>query len=169
MSGIIPDSILSVDIEGIDQYGSGDYYCLVSFPQEIIVTGVKFTVNDEMRGAWNDSVNWDRQWVLGAAKGRKSTGPGAEPYYEDIVPFFGDNAKPIVYCGQGDWTSFVAEPAETYQWYSYQPYAGNVAQMDPDEYLMMFLYAPQGNFDSYDPTRAKATITLSYTGASPNV
>lgn len=169
MSGIIPDSILSVDIEGADQYGSDQYYCLVSFPQKVIVTGVKFTVNEEMRGGGEDSINWGRQWTLNAVKGRKSVGAGAEPYYEDIVPFFGDNAKPTVNCGVGDWTSNTVAPADTYQWYSYEPYDGNVAQMDPDEYLMLYVSSDSGDYEFYDPANAKVTITLSYTGSSPNI
>lgn len=169
MSGIIPDSILSVDIDGVDSNGSPDYYCLVSFPQKVIVTGVKFTVNDEMRGQGSNSTDWDRTWILGAAKGRKSTGENAMPYYEDIIPFFGENEKPVVVCGNGEWTSTVGTPLESAEWYAYTPYEGNVAQMDPDEYLMLFVYADNGDFETYDSTRAKVNIALSYTGASPNV
>jgi len=169
MSGIIPDSILSVDIDGVDQFGSGDYYCLVSFPQKVIVTGVKFTVNDEMRGQGSDVTDWSRIWQLGAVKGRKSVGVEDPVYYEDIVPFFGDNEKPVVICGQGDWTSTVAVPIERGQWYSTTNYTGNIAQMDPDEYLMLFVSSDGGDFETYDPTAAKVTITISYTGSSPNI
>jgi hypothetical protein len=169
MSGIIPDSILSVDIDGVDENGSGDYYCLVSFPQKVIVTGVKFTVNGEMRGEGPDATDWDRIWELGAMKGRKSVGVDDPAYYEDIVPFFGDNEKPTVNCGQGDWTSNVSVPVEEASWWSTTDYVGNVAQMDPDEYLMLYVSSDGGDFETYDLTAAKVTIAISYTGSSPNV
>ena len=169
MSGIIPDSILSVDIEGADENGSPEYYCLVSFPQKVIVTGVKFTVNDEMRGQGEDATDWDRVWELAAVKGRKSVGEGDPAHSEDLAPFFGEGEKPIVNCGQGDWTSNVVVPIEEYEWWSSTNYVGNVAQMDPDEYLMLFVSSDSGDFETYDPTAAKVTIAISYTGSSPNI
>lgn len=162
MSGIIPDSILSVDIDGFDENGSNEFYCMVSFPEKVIVNSVKVTVNGEARAT-------GATWTLSAVKGRKS--PGAEsPYSEDIVPFFGENEKPTVVCSEGHFVSDVVMPVERYGWWTTgEAYDGNVAQMDPDEYLMLFLSSEEGDFEEFDATKAKATIVLGYTGASPNL
>ena len=172
MSGITPESTMTVTLDRFDQNGTPEWYRLVSFPSKVNVTSVQLVVNGECRGDVEDG----RVWFLGCAKGRQSdqTLDGVEPYYEDLIEFFGPNEKPTVDCGTGVYVSNVATPMAKpiegeWEWYSYGSYTGLVSQMDPDEYLMLYVDTDGGDFESLDTDYTAATIIIGYEGCGSNL
>lgn len=172
MSGIIPESVMTVTIDGFGGEGSDQWYRLVSFPSKVQVTSLQLIINEEARG---DVEVDSRQYYLGAVKGRQSdqTLDGVQPWYEDLFPFFGDNPKPTIDCSTGKYVSNVAipweKPTDDFGWYSYGPYTGLVAQMDPDEYLCVFVGTDGGDFDSIDTNLSGAVVVIGYTGCGSNL
>lgn len=172
MSGIIPESVMTVTIDGFGGDGSDEWYRLVSFPSKVKVTSMQLIINGEARGNVAED---GRQYFLGAVKGRQSdqTAPGAEPYYEDLFEFFGDNPKPTIDCSTGKYVSNVAVPLEApnddFTWYTYTDYDGLVAQMDPDEYLMVFIGIDGGDFGSIDTSFSGAVVVIGYEGCGSNL
>ncbi len=173
MSGIIPESVMTVTLDGFDENGTPNYYRLVSFPSKVNVTSVQLIVNSECKGTPEDG----RVWYLGCVKGRKSdqTTEGALPTDEDIVEFFGGNPKPTVDGVNGTYVSNVATPIYKpiegeYEWFvSNGTYAGLVSQMDPDEYLMLYIGTESGDFEGLDITLTAATIVIGYEGCGSNL
>ena len=175
MSGITPESIMTVTLDHFDENASPYWYRLVSFPSKVNVTSVQLIVNDECRGDVEDG----RVWFLGCAKGRQSdqTLDGVEPYYEDLIEFFGPNEKPTVDCGTGVYVSNVATPMAKpiegeWEWDSYPTtgsYTGLVSQMDPDEYLMLYVATDGGDFEGLDTDYTAATIIIGYEGCGSNL
>jgi hypothetical protein len=172
MSGITPESVMTVTLDGFDENDSPNWYRLVSFPSKVNVTSVQLIVNGECRGEFEDG----RIWGLGCAKGRQSdqTLPGVDPDYEDIIEFFGPNPKPTVDCGTGVYVSNVATPMVKpiegeWEWYSYGDYAGLVSQIDPDEYLMFYIFTDGGDFAGLDTDLTAATIVIGYEGCGSNL
>jgi hypothetical protein len=171
-SGITPESVMTVTIDGFGGDGSDEWYRLVSFPSKVKVTSMQLIINGEARG---NVMEDNRQYYLGAVKGRQSdqTLEGVEPYFEDLFPFFGDNPKPTINCSTGKYVSNVAVPFEkpndSYGWYSYGPYDGLVAQMDPDEYLCVFIGTDGGDFGSIDTSFSGAVVVIGYEGCGSNL
>lgn len=179
MSGIIPESVMTVALDGFDENASPYWYRLVSFPSKVNVISVQLIVNGECRGNIVDG----RIWFLGCAKGRQSnqTFPGVEPDFEDLIPFFGPNEKPTVDCGTGVYVSNVAVPQEKpiegdWEWYAYGPegwgngaYKGLISQMDPDEYLMLYVGSDGGDFADLDTALTGAVVVIGYEGCGSNL
>lgn len=175
MSGVIPVSTMTVTLDHFDQNGAPEWYRLISFPSKVNITGIQLIINDECRGSVGDA----REWFLGCAKGRQSdqTLDGVEPDYQDIIPFFGENEKPRVNGIDGVYVSNVAIPMEKpiegdYEWYSYPTtgsYTGLVSQMDPDEYLMLYVATDGGDFEGLDTDYTSATIVIGYEGCGSNL
>lgn len=170
--GIIPESVMTVTIDNFGGGGSDTWYRLVSFPSKVQVTSLQLIINGEARG---DVETDNRQYYLGAVKGRQSDQslPGVEPWYEDLFPFFGDNEKPVIDCSTGKYVSNVAtpweKPTEGFGWYSFGTYNGLVAQMDPDEYLCVFIGVDGGNFDTVDTDLTGAVVVIGYEGCGSNL
>jgi hypothetical protein len=174
MAGIIPESVMTVTLDNFDENGTSEFYRLVSFPSKVNVTSVQLIVNGECRGTPEDG----RVWVLGCAKGRQSdqTSEGASPTDEDIVQFFGGNPKPTVDGADGKLVSNVAAPIYKpiegeYEWFVSNDgtYAGLVSQMDPDEYLMLYIDTDGGDFEGLDTDFTAATIVIGYEGCGSNL
>jgi hypothetical protein len=174
MSGIIPESVMTVTLDGFDENGTPQYYRLVSFPSKVNVTSVQLVVNSECKGLPADG----RVWYLGCVKGRQSdqANPANDTNSEDIVEFFGGNPKPTVDGADGKFVSNVAAPIHKpiegeYEWYvsNSGTYAGLVSQMDPDEYLMLYIATDGGNFAGLDTSLTAATIVIGYEGCGSNL
>lgn len=168
MSGITADSVVSLDLVNFG-VSSPNAYRIVQWPAKVTVTSICFTINTECVGSEEDA----REWTCYAVKGRKarSENPGDVGFTdEDIVPFFGDNEKPTVITADTRFVSTVGMPISTGQWYTpYQAYIGNVAQMDPDEYLTIWIEGTSGDFDTLDDTATWGTISIAYTGSASNI
>ena len=166
MSGVIPDSIITVSLP-ITSYGDLEPYRIISFPKRVHVTAVSFTVNAAAIG--EDPETQGRVFILHAVKGHQARNPGYENWDEDIVPFFGDDEtdKPTVVSPVTKFRSTIAFPADKLEWSTYgDSYTGDVAQMDTDEYLCVWVYPLAGDFDGLDFTETTATISIAYTGAT---
>ena len=173
MSGVIPDSIITVSTP-ITPNGWPAPYRIISFPTRVKVTAVSFTVDSNAVG---DSVEDGRVYRLAVVKGRRAKGESPN-WAEDIVPFFGDAEKPQVTCSETMWRSNIVEPVEEYEWYTYgDSYVADVAQMDTDEYLTVWVFPDDGTFPEDDPetendevadfwASTTATISIAYTGAT---
>lgn len=180
MSGIIPDSMISIEM-AVTESGHPDPYYMVQFPQRVTVTGVSFTVNDAHLGNQGDG----HEFTLYCTKGRKARAATEETqWYEDIVPFFGEE-KPKVIVDSNKWISNVVAPQESAEWYAANGpnYVADVAQMDPDEYLCIWVEGTDGDFTGYSDDNytypetweadrikiwdtLRAIVTISYTGAT---
>jgi len=179
MAGIIPESVMTVTLDNFDENGTPEFYRLISFPSKVNITSIQLIMNSEARG----SVANARYWYLGAAKGRQSnqTLPGVDPDDEDIIEFFGPNEKPSVNGADGVYVSNVATPMAKpiegdYEWYAYGPdgydfgnYTGLISQMDPDEYLMLYVDSDGGDFEGLDTDFTAATIVIGYEGCGSNL
>jgi hypothetical protein len=164
MSGVIPDSIITVSTP-ITQNGWPEPYRIISFPSRVKVTGLSFTVD----ASAVDSKEDERWFYLAAVKGKRTVEPGADSWLEDIVPFFGDQEKPSIIYDQGArFVSEVRPPVDKYEWYTVgDSYVADVAQMDTDEYLTVWVYQDGGYFpEEFDWAATTATISISYTGAT---
>lgn len=163
MSGVIPDSIITVSTP-ITQYGWPTPYRIISFPTRVKVTSVSFTVDGTSIGDPEDG----RLFVCAVLKGRRTKDAEAPAWYEDIVPFFGDAEKPQVVCVDTKFRSTIVTPADEYEWYTVGPtYTADVAQMDTDEYLTVWVYPEDGTFpEEFDWAATTATISIAYTGAT---
>lgn len=174
MSGINADPTMTIDLLGFEannNSGDGPNYRIIQWPQKVTVTGVCFTVNRAAAGDEEDA----RVWRLYAVKGRKARTDDPEIEvgfgYEDVVPFFGfdDDEKPTVTCVDSPFISTIGTPVDSAAWFTaYQPYAGNIAQMDPDEYLVIWVEAPYSetaNYDDLVPEETQALVSISYTGS----
>jgi hypothetical protein len=174
MAGIIPESVMTVTLDGFDETGSPQYYRLVSFPSKVNVTSVQLIVNGECRGTPADG----RVWLLGCVKGRQSdqTIGGADPEDEDTIEFFGSNPKPTVDGADGKYVSNVVTPIQKpivgdTEWSvsNSGTYAGLVSQMDPDEFLMLYIATDGGDFTGLDTALTAATIVIGYEGCGSNL
>jgi hypothetical protein len=179
MSGITPESVMTVTLDGFGSGGTSEWYRLISFPSKVNITSIQLIMNGETRGTVANA----RHWFVGAVKGRQSnqTLPGVEPDDEDLIEFFGPNEKPSVHGEDGVYVSNVATPLAKpiegdYEWYSYGPegwgngnYTGLVSQMDPDEYLMLYIDSGAGNFGGLDTDYTAATIVIGYEGCGSNL
>ncbi len=163
MSGVIPDSIITVSMP-ITPNGWPAPYRIISFPSRVKVTAASFTVDAISAGNPEDA----RTFFLAAVKGRKAKGSQSNDTYEDIVPFFGWDEKPGISYPTNMWLSDVREPVEQAEWYTYGPsYTGDVAQMDTNEYLTVWVYPDSGDFpNGFDWTASTTTISIAYTGAT---
>lgn len=164
MSGAIPDSIITVSTP-ITQSGWPAPYRIISFPTRVKVTSVSFTVDASAVG---DAEEDGRVFKVAVVKGRRSKVAETPNWYEDITPFFGDNEKPTVICSETLWRSTIVEPVEEYLWYTPgDSYRADVAQMDTDEYLTVWVYQDDGYFpEDFDWDATTATISIAYTGAT---
>lgn len=163
MSGVIPDSIITVSTP-ITQSGWPTPYRIISFPSRVTVTGVSFTVDATSIGDPEDA----RVFYCAMVKGRRTKDTEAPAWYEDIVPFFGDTQKPTIVCVDDKFRSTVVAPADRLEWYTVGPsYTADVAQMDTDEYLTVWVSPDDGNFpEEFDWAATTATISIAYTGAT---
>lgn len=163
LSGVVPDSIITVSTP-ITPSGWPAPYRIISFPKRVRVTAVSFTVD----ASAVDSKVDERVFYLAAIKGKRSVASDADSWYEDIVPFFGDEPKPTITFSEARFLSSVAEPVESYQWFTYgATYTADVAQMDTDEYLTVWVSPDAGTFpEDFDWAATTATISIAYTGAT---
>lgn len=163
MSGVIPDSIITVSTP-ITQSGWPAPYRIISFPSRVKVTGLSFTVDSSAV----DSKGDERTFYLAAVKGKRSVAVDADSWYEDIVPFFGDEPKPVITYSNARYLSDVRAPVDKYQWFTYgDTYTADVAQMDTDEYLTLWVSPDAGTFpEDFDWAATTATISIAYTGAT---
>ena len=163
MSGVIPDSIITVSMP-ITPNGWPAPYRIISFPTRVKVTAASFTVDAISAGNPEDG----RTFQLVALKGRKAKGSQLSDTFEDITPFFGWDEKPQVSYPTNMWNSDIKSPVEKGEWYTYGPsYTGDIAQMDTDEYLTVWIYPNNGDFpNDFDWAATTATISIAYTGAT---
>lgn len=171
MSGVIPDSIITVSVP-ITPDGAFSPYRIISFPSRVKVTGASFTVDSYSAGDPEDN----RVYILAAVKGKKAKAAEAPAGAEDIVPFFGWEEKPTVTCSQNRYLSNTLAPLDRDEWYTYgNSYVADIAQMDTDEYLTVWVYPESGTFiqggnpvnpEDFNWGPSTATISISYTGAT---
>lgn len=149
---------MTVDIENIDS-SEGFGYTIVTFPNRTKVLSATFTVNPEAYGSEED----DRNWMLYALVGH--------PYeenddnYEFIWPIFFQSAKPVItradnlnFRSNTSMTGILSEPDDAPPLMREAHYG----VMESGDYLVMWLQADSGNFDTIDWTKTRATITLEY-------
>lgn len=164
MSGVIPDSIITVSMP-IVPFNYPAPYRIISFPSRVLVKAASFTIDYYSAGAPEDG----RVFSLAIIKGCKARGAGATSDDEDIVPFFGDAPKPVLTVATQKFLSTIAEPIDNAGWYTWgDSYEADVAQMDTDEYLTVFVYAEDtGDYpEEFDWNATSCTISISYTGAT---
>lgn len=171
MSGVIPDQIITISDMKITDSGATDPYYMLSFPSRVKVTGVSFIVNDAAIGTMGDGL----EYTLYIQKGKHSkyAGPGDE-WSEDIVPFFPWDGKPVVVCDSATkWRSDVVAPVEKEMWFASggPNYVADIAQMDTDEYLCVWVQNTAGDNtnilslpNGWDDVRA--SVSIAYTGAT---
>lgn len=168
-SGVIPDPIIVISDMKITESGATDPYYLLSFPTRVKVTGVSFTINQSGLGDEGDGL----EYTLYVQKGKHSVAADAEPHYEDIVPFLPMDGKPKVICdASSKYRSDIVAPLEKAEWYTYGPaYTADVAQMDTDEYLAIWVENTAGDTtniealpNGFDDVRA--SVSIAYTGAT---
>lgn len=170
MSGVIPDSIITVSVP-ITPSGWPTPYRIVSFPKRVHVTAVSFTVDYSAVGDPTEGGD-ERVFVLAVVKGHRARNAGYANWDEDIVPFFGEGfdytEKPTVVCSETLYRSNIVAPADKLQWYTYgDAYTSDVAQMDTDEYLTVWVTPDGGDFpEEFDWSATTATISIAYTGAT---
>jgi hypothetical protein len=165
MSGVIPDSIITVSTP-ITPNGWPAPYRIISFPTRVKVTSVSFTVDASAVG---DPGVDGRSFTLAVVKGCRSRVPETPNWYEDLTPFFGDNEKPQVVCSETVFRSTIAEPPDQGLWFAAGPsYFGDVAQMDTDEYLTVWVNPDNSGLfpEEFDWSATTATISIAYTGAT---
>lgn len=170
MSGVIPDPIITISDMKITQSGSTDPYYMLSFPTRVKVTGVNFTINDAGLGNLGDGL----EYTLYVQKGKHARVDGGNEWAEDIVPFFPLDGKPKVICDSNNkFRSDVVTPLEKFEWYVYSgpSFVADVAQMDTDEYLCLWVAnsagdttTVEGNPNGWDDVRA--SVSIAYTGAT---
>jgi len=171
MSGVIANGSLVLSDMMITASGATDPYVVLSFPSRVKVTAVSFTINQAGLGSQGDGL----EYKLYVQKGKQSVGfdPGEE-WNEDIVNFFpgGVDDKPTIICEETKFLSNVVAPQESAEWTCNGPtnYTADVAQMDTDEYLVVWVQYHDGDDtnilaypNGWDDVRA--TVTFSYTGA----
>jgi hypothetical protein len=167
MSGVIPDSIITVSMPALP-YGYTTPYRMISFPSRVKVLGVSFTVDALAAGNPEN----ERVFTLSVMKGCKARDAGAGSDDEDYVVFFGDAPKPVVTVATSKFLSTIAEPVLKAEWTTWgETYTADVAQMDTDEYLTVFVYGDtEGDYDDLTDNDTwqdtSCTISISYTGAT---
>lgn len=171
MSGVIPDSIITISDMKVTESGAFDPYYILSFPTRVKVTGVSFTINEAGLGNDGDGL----EYTLYVEKGRHAAVDGGNARAEDIVPFFPMDGKPKVICDSNNkFRSNVFIPSANAEWYVYggPAYTADVAQMDTDEYLTIWVENTAGDptnvlllsGDGWDVVRA--SVSIAYTGAT---
>lgn len=167
MSGIIADGVIALDLIGFGEQ-TPEAYRIVQWPKKVTITGVCFTINGEAAGSEEDARVWQCYGVKGRVSRPLVEGDPVDYGYEDIVPFFGDNEKPTITTVDAKYISTIGTPVEIASWYTnYLPeYIGNVAQMDPDEYLTIWIEGIDGDFIGLNQADTYGVISISYTGAA---
>ena len=182
MSGVIPDSMISLEM-AVTQSNHPDPYYMLQFPSQVKVTGVSFTVNDSTFGDKGSGHTY-RLYVQKGRKARAATQPGDE-WAEDIAPFFGWDEKPTIHVDSSKFISDVVAPQEKGEWWAWggPNYQADIAQMDTDEYLCIWVQGDEGNFMGYGNPyydypvgwngpvdtrwdKIRAVVTIAYTGAT---
>jgi hypothetical protein len=169
-SGVIPDSSMVISDIMVTESGATDPYILLSFPSRVTITGVSFTINDVGLGVQGDGL----EYSLYATKGKQAAGiESGEEWDEDIVQFFPNDGKPVIVCDATKFRSTIGVPQATAEWITAHvpAYVAAVAQMDTDEYLVLWVENTDGDdtnilslTNGWDDVRA--TITINYTGAT---
>lgn len=169
MSGIIADSIITISDMKVTESGATDPYYMLSFPARVKVTGVNFTINGAGLGNEGDGL----EYTLYVQKGKHAKADDGNAWAEDIVPFFPWDGKPKVICDSDNkFRSDVVAPVDEAQWFTYGPsYTADVAQMDTDEYLAIWVENTAGDdtnilalTNGWDDVRA--SVSIAYTGAT---
>lgn len=172
MSGVIPDQIITISDMKITQSGATDPYYMLSFPARVKVTGVSFIINEAALGNKGDGLEY-KLYIQKGKHSKYATEPGDE-WQEDIVPFFPWDAKPTIVCDSDmKWRSEVVAPVENDTWFAWDGpnYKSDIAQMDTDEYLVLWVENSDGDDtnillleNGWDDVRA--SVSIAYTGAT---
>jgi hypothetical protein len=165
VSGVIPDPIITISDMKITQSMAADPYYMLSFPTRVKVTGVNFILAGG-QGIQGDGL----EYTLFIQKGRHARVDEGNPNAEDIVPFFPWDGKPKVICDSNNkFFSDVVAPLDKTEWFAYSgpAYTADVAQMDTDEYLCLWVELTGWNtLDNFDADLVRASVSIAYTGAT---
>lgn len=169
-SGVIPNPVMVISDMKVTQSMATDPYYMVSFPTRVKVTGVNFTINGAGLGSEGDGL----EYTLYIVKGRHARNDDGDARAEDIVPFFPWDGKPKVICDSDNkFRSEVVAPVDKETWFVYEgeAYTADVAQMDTDEYLTIWVEKTAGNSTNIESLEngwddVRASVSIAYTGAT---